>query len=59
MVCAVTKRLKCNWIPCFGHNLHLAVTNAIKEDARNTRALGVCRKLILAYFLIVGLKRGS
>ena len=46
MVCAVTKRLEWNWIPCFGHNLHLAVKNAIQDDTRVTRALGVCRKLI-------------
>ena len=28
---------------CFGHSLNLAVTNAIKDDARLSRALGVCR----------------
>ena len=46
MVCAITKRLEWNWIPYFGHNLHSAVKNAIQDDTRVTRALGICRKLI-------------
>ena len=49
-----------NWlhIPCFGHNLHLAITNAIKDDHRVARALGVIRKL-LTHFPIVGIKKRS
>ena len=43
-------------IPCFGHNLHLAITNAIKDDHRVARALGVIRKLI-THFPIVGIKK--
>lgn len=37
-----------NWprLACFGHNLHLAVTNATKDDSRVLRALGLCRKLV-------------
>jgi len=37
-----------NWlhIPCFGHNLHLAITNTVKDDSHVARALGVIRKLI-------------
>ena len=40
-----------NWlhIPCFGHNLHLAITNAIKDDSRVSRAIGVTRKLITSF----------
>ena len=40
-----------NWlhIPCFGHNLHLAITNAIKDDSRISRAIGVTRKLITSF----------
>ena len=34
---------------CFGHNLHLAVTNSIKSDARVKRALGVCRKIVSTF----------
>ena len=32
-----------NWlhVPCFGHNLHLAITNTIKDDSRISRAIGV------------------
>ena len=33
-------------LPCFGHNVHLAVTNATKDDRRVSRAMGLCRKLV-------------
>lgn len=33
-------------MPCFGHNLHLAINNSIKDDSRVSRALGLCRKLV-------------
>ena len=36
-------------VPCFGHNLHLAITNAIKDDSRISRAIGVTRKLITSF----------
>ncbi len=39
----------CNWVPCFGHNLHFAVANAIREDVRDTRALGLSLKLISTF----------
>ena len=47
-----------NWlhIPCFGHNLYLAITNAIKDDHRVARALGLIRKLI-THFPIIGIKK--
>ena len=40
-----------NWLHflCFGHNLHLAITNAIKDDSRISRAIGVTRKLITSF----------
>ena len=34
---------------CFGHSLNLAVTNAIKDDARLYVALGVCRKIVSSF----------
>ena len=36
-------------VPCFGHNLHLAITNAIKDNSRISRAIGVTRKLITSF----------
>ena len=33
-------------LSCFGHNLHLAITNSIKCDNRFTRALGLARKIV-------------
>lgn len=37
-----------NWprLTCFGHNLHLAITKALINDTRCTRALGVARKIV-------------
>ena len=45
MVAAIT-RLGWNHLYCFGHNLNLAVTNAIKDDPRITRAVGVCKEVV-------------
>jgi len=36
-------------LACFGHSLNLAVTNALKDDQRVTRALGVARKIVGAF----------
>ena len=36
-------------LPCFGHNLHLAVQHGVSNDARLSRVLGLCRKLIGAF----------
>jgi len=33
-------------VRCFGPNLHLAITKAIKDDPHVARALGMIRKLI-------------
>jgi len=40
-----------NWlhVPCFGHNLHLAITNTIKDDSCVSRAIGVTRKLVTSF----------
>ena len=45
MVTAVTKLGWTN-LSCFGHNLNLAVTNAMKEEDRITNAIGVCKKVV-------------
>lgn len=40
-----------NWLrlSCFGHNLHLAITNSLKYDDRCSRALGLSRKIVSAF----------
>jgi len=37
-----------NWthLPCFGHNLHLTIGNALKDDGRVDRPVAVYKKLI-------------
>ena len=49
MVCATTVRLMWTHLPCFGHNLHLAVVNSTKDEPRVQRCLGLCRKLVSAF----------
>ena len=46
IICATSSRFGWNHLSCFGHNLHLAVTNSMKDEVRITRAFGVCRKLV-------------
>ena len=46
IVCAASQCLKWNFLSCFGHNLHLAVVNAMKDDQRVARAFGVCHNLV-------------
>jgi len=36
-------------LACFGHCLKLAVTNALKDDQKVTRVLGVARKIVGAF----------
>lgn len=43
------RRLKWPRLSCFGHNLHLGVLKAIKDDSRCSRALGLCRKIVAAF----------
>jgi hypothetical protein len=38
-------------IPCFGHNLHLAITNTLNHIPRIGRALGICKKIVAAFGL--------
>lgn len=46
-IVAAVAKLGWSWLNCFGHNLHLAVTNAIaSEKERTARALGLCRSLV-------------
>ncbi|XP_053298983.1 E3 SUMO-protein ligase ZBED1 [Pleuronectes platessa] len=37
-----------HWVrlQCFGHRLHLAIENAVKDDSRIARAAGLCKKLV-------------
>ena len=42
-------RLQWKRLSCFGHNLHLAITNSIKCDNRCTRALGLARKIVSTF----------
>jgi len=44
-----------NWqhISYFGHNLHLAITNAVKDDSRVARALEVIRNI---FHIVVTIK---
>ncbi|KAI7804933.1 putative zinc finger BED domain-containing protein 1-like [Triplophysa rosa] len=49
-IVAAVAKLGWPWLNCFGHNLHLAVTNAIaSERERTTRALGLCRSLVSTF----------
>ena len=41
--------LKWTRLACFGHNLHLAVTNSLNKDPCCNRALGVARKITSAF----------
>ncbi|XP_028408650.1 zinc finger BED domain-containing protein 1-like [Dendronephthya gigantea] len=36
-------------IPCFGHNLHLAITNTLAKEPKLCRAMGVCKKVVSAF----------
>ena len=37
------------WMSCFGHKLHLAITNAMKDENRISRANGVCKLIVTAF----------
>ena len=43
---AAINRLGWTHPSCFGHNLNLAVTNALKDESRVARAVGVCKKVV-------------
>ena len=42
---------KLNWtqISCFGHNLHLAITKAVKQDSRCARVIGIAHKFVSSF----------
>ncbi|KAL6481122.1 hypothetical protein MHYP_G00092020 [Metynnis hypsauchen] len=49
-IVAVVRKLGWQRLSCFGHNLHLAVTNALKtEKDRTARAMGLCRTLVTTF----------
>ena len=45
-VIAAVKILKWNSLTYFGHNLHLGITNSMKDDDRITHAIGIAHKII-------------
>jgi hypothetical protein len=44
-----TQKLDWPRLSCFGHNLHLGVTKALKSYSRCGRALGVCHKIVASF----------
>ncbi|XP_056444631.1 E3 SUMO-protein ligase ZBED1-like [Gadus chalcogrammus] len=49
-IVAAVKQLGWTWLNCFGHNLHLAVTNAMASvKDRTSRAMGQCHTLVGAF----------
>ena len=36
-------------LTCFGHNLHLAITNTIGKEPNLKRVIGVCKKTVAAF----------
>ena len=44
-------------LPCFGHNLHLAIGHSLKDDTRIDRAVGVCKKLVSSFSYSFNKKR--
>ena len=48
-VIKATEKLQTTRLACFGYNLHLGVTNALKDDSQLSRALGVCKKIVSSF----------
>ena len=48
-IVAAIQILKQNRLSCFSHNLHLAITNSMKDDDRVTRARGIAHKIVNAF----------
>ena len=48
-VTAAVEILGWNGLSCFGHNLHLAITNSMKEDDHISRAIGIAHKIVGAF----------
>ena len=55
---AAIDRLGWTHLSCFGHNLNLAVTNALKDEIRVTRAVAVVKRLY-NILCIVGKQGGA
>ncbi|XP_065899760.1 E3 SUMO-protein ligase ZBED1-like [Dysidea avara] len=49
ILCAIRSHLAWPYLSCFGHNLHLAIGNSIKDDSRVQRALSICRKIVTSF----------
>ena len=45
-IVAAMRKLNWTWLPCFGHNLYLAITNSMKGDSQITRAIDISHKII-------------
>ena len=45
-IVAAMRNLKWKRLSCFGHNLHLAITNSMKSDSHVTRATDIAHKII-------------
>ena len=49
-IAAAVRKLSWTWLNCFGHNLHLAVKNAMASvKDRTSRAMGLCHTLVDAF----------
>ena len=49
LIINAAERLQWSHLSCFGHNLHLAITKAIKADQRCERSLALCQKIVNAF----------
>ncbi|XP_073319674.1 E3 SUMO-protein ligase ZBED1-like [Pagrus major] len=51
-IVAAVRNLGWNWLNCFGHNLHLAVSHGLDRDKdRTARAIGLCKNLVNTFNL--------
>ena len=48
-VTAAVEILGWNGLSCFGHNLHLAITNSMKDDDHISSAIGIAHKIVGAF----------
>ena len=49
-VVKAARDLKWPRLSCFGHNLHLAISKFLDHDSRVSRALGLTRKIVSAFY---------
>ncbi|XP_035994647.1 zinc finger BED domain-containing protein 1-like [Fundulus heteroclitus] len=51
-IVAAIRNLGWQWLNCFGHNLHLAVSHGLDSDKERTaRAIGLCKSLVNTFNL--------